>query len=168
VPVRQLRRWALGGEAVARPARGAFRPAVGRHFVGWRGASCVGSSAACGWRPVAEALCVAVHCGGGLRRGFGDGVVVGVGRWGEVASSVWRSSVGWRRRRWASRICGVIACFPVGSDMGGGGLLLASVLGAYLSRNKCRGRVWLPDVVPGAGWWWLVVVGDLSRPRAQV
>jgi hypothetical protein len=44
----------------------------------------------------------------------------------------------------------------------------ASVLGAYLSRTKRRGRVWLPDAVPGAGWWWLVVVGDLGRPRAHV
>jgi hypothetical protein len=44
----------------------------------------------------------------------------------------------------------------------------ASVLGGYLSRTKCRGRVWLPDVVPSAGWWWLVVVRDLGGPRAHV
>jgi hypothetical protein len=34
----------------------------------------------------------------------------------------------------------------------------ASVLGAYLSRTKCRERVWLPEAAPGAGWcdlWWL-------------
>jgi hypothetical protein len=128
----------------------------------------VGSSAACGRCPVAEALCVDVHCGGGLRRGFCGGVVVGGGRWGEVASGVWRSSVGWRRRRWASQICGVAACLPVDSDMGGGGLLLGVGVGAYLSQTKCRGRVWLPDAVLGAGWWWLVVVGDLGRPRAHV
>jgi hypothetical protein len=58
------------------------------------------------------------------RRGFCGGVVVGGGRRGEEASGVWRSSVRWRRRWWASRICGVATCIPVGSDMGGGGLLL--------------------------------------------
>jgi hypothetical protein len=44
----------------------------------------------------------------------------------------------------------------------------AAVLGAYLSQTKCRGKVWLPDAVPGAGWWLLVVVGDLGRSHAHV
>jgi hypothetical protein len=52
--------------------------------------------------------------------------------------------------------------------MGGGGLLLGFGVGGYLSRTKCRGRVWLPDAVPGTGWWWLVVVGDLGGPRAHL
>jgi hypothetical protein len=40
----------------------------------------------------------------------------------------------------------------------------ASVLGAYLSRTKCRGRFWLPDAVPdqvGGGLWWLATSADL-------
>jgi hypothetical protein len=51
VPVRRRRRRALGGEAVARPARGAFRPAVGGHFVGRRGLPVWGAQ-----RPVGGAL----------------------------------------------------------------------------------------------------------------
>jgi hypothetical protein len=51
VPFRRRRRWALGGEAVARPARGAFRPEVGRHFFGRRGLPVWGAR-----RPVGDAL----------------------------------------------------------------------------------------------------------------
>jgi hypothetical protein len=47
----------------------------------------------------------------------------------EEAFGVWRSSVGWRRRRWASRICGVATCIPVGGDKDGSGLLLGVGVG---------------------------------------
>jgi hypothetical protein len=127
---------------MVRQRRGLLGVPSGRRALRWpAGASCVGSSATCGRRTVVEVLDVAVHCGGGLRRGFCGGVVVGGGRWGEVASDVWRSSVWWRRRRWASRICGVAACIPVGGDMGGGGLLLGVGVGGLP----------FPDEVPGKG-----------------
>jgi hypothetical protein len=129
VPVRQRRRRALGGEAVVRPARGAFRLAVGGHFVGRRGLPMWGARQLVGGALQRRPLCVVVHCGGGLRRVFCGGVVVGGGQRGEEASGVWPSSVGWRSWRLASRICGVAACFPVGSDKGGGGLLLGVGVG---------------------------------------
>jgi hypothetical protein len=113
-----------GGPWVVRQWRdllgGAFRPVVGGHFVGRRGLPVWGARWPVGGALQRRPLCVAVPCGC---------VVVGGGQWGEEASDVWRLSVGWRRRRWASRICGVAACIPVGGDLGGGGLLLGGGVG---------------------------------------
>jgi hypothetical protein len=130
VPVRRRRQRALGGEAVARPARGGLRPAVrGDTSLAGERASRVEARLPVDGALQRRLLCVVVPCGGDLRRGFCGGVVVGGGRRGEEASGVWRSSVGWRRRRWASRIYGVATCIPIGGNMGGGGLLLGVGVG---------------------------------------
>jgi hypothetical protein len=91
--------------------------------------------------------------------------VVGGGRRGEEASGVWRSSVGWRRWRWASQICGVAACIPVGARHGRrwpvAGRQCWGPTFPKLSAREGFGCLRLFPGQVGGGLWWLATSAGL-------